>query len=399
VISGGSFEIGPHRGFIRAPRRRFLIEKIEPSSGADTSLTPFFLDFKSKVQIQQVVGLPLTPTDGPGRRLAIPHSGVGGLKEQLAQINQRVARLSDDFRTSRIPVQFRRNGGILLYGAEGTGKTLLLSKVAEASWARVLHVDESVIGPYVGQGQANLRKVFAEAVNYQPSVIIMDRLESLVGKVDRDRDSGQTVSLATTLANEMDKLRGRKVLVIGATIRPNDIDKSLRTPVRFRHEIELPIPNANARIEILKVLQHKDRNAPDAISEAIGEKTHGFVGQDLEALYETALEKAIDRFNSMDNLSNFDGGSETSEQTAHESVDESQAFEVSLADFEAALLEVHPTAMREVFLETPKVKWSDIGGSEHVKRALYKVTVRPFKVSSSTWEYLDYRLTEDSALI
>ena len=279
-----------------------------------------------------------------------------------------------------LPLQMRRHGAILLHGLEGTGKSLLLQKLAQIPWCAVVNVDESVIGQYVGQSQASLRKLFTRAISNQPSLVIIDKVESLAGKHDAEKQ-GVAINLAPALAAELEKARDHEVMVVATTNRPNDIDKTLRTPSRFRYEIELPIPDVYARTEILKIHLDKDKASPDQLCETIGERTHGFVGSDLEALCGAALERAVDRYMNVEEPNGaFEDKQKPSEAEEKALEIENSNVEVLLGDFEAALLEIRPTAMREVFFETPKVKWADIGGSEDVKKALYKVVERPFKV-------------------
>ncbi|KAG9975153.1 AAA-domain-containing protein, partial [Aureobasidium melanogenum] len=221
----------------------------------------------------------------------------------------------------------------------------------------------------------------------------MDNLEAIAGTQQRDFTAS---NLAPALVAELDRLRNTHVLVVAAAHNPNDIDKSLRTPGRLRYEIEIPIPDMRARIQILKVMQGETGTAE--LAETIGERTHGFVGQDLEALFNNALEHALDRYqetttnwlpiqrtgddddsqrtlvNGMQNCSIIDRP-----RTSDTDDTDDGDLQVTLADYEKALLEVRPTAMREIFLETPKVLWSDIGGSGDVKKTLNEVVEWPLK--------------------
>ena len=324
------------------------------------------------------------------RHFVVSDEGVGGLHKQLQQLNKRLDALNVDWTRIGVPLQYRRNGSILLHGPEGTGKSLVLKKLSEAPWNKVFTIDESILSQYVGQSQTALRKLFGEAFKHQPSLVIIDGMDAVAGR--RTREISPAATLAPALAAELDKIRDTQVVVVAATNRLTDIDRSLRTPGRFRYEIEIPVPDVSSRIEILKVLQQKNRHEADPISENIGERTHGFVGSDLEALYENALERAIDRYMYPKNSNSHTISGDTNhhaDETASEatrtgsSSQETLSFEVRLDDFESSLLEIRPTAMKEIFLETPKVRWTDIGGSDEVKRALYRVTERPFKVCVS----------------
>ena len=382
MIAGGTFDITFRRSLAVSKRRRYMIERIEPQNTADDSQGQlYYFDYNSKIVISND-STQLRQTEKE-RNFKINAECIGGLQKQLDWLNKRLKVFNSNNKRLRLPSHMRRNGAILLYGLEGTGKSLLVQKLAQLPWSSVISIDESVLGQYMGQSQASLRKLFARAIANQPSLVIIDKVESLAGKRDIEQQNGS--SLASALAAEFDKVREHQVLVVAATNKPNDIDKSLRTPGRFRYEVELPVPDVNARIEILKVHLNKDKTCVDQVCDIIGEKTHGYVGSDLGALCETAIERAIDRYTEVETTDSVP----TSESTDinlinHQDEDnadkEEDVLRLHLEDFNAALLEIRPTAMREVFFEAPKVKWSDIGGSENIRKAFSKVVERPFKV-------------------
>ena len=163
------------------------------------------------------------------------------------------------------------------------------------------------------------------------------------------------------LAREMDSIRHQRVLVIGATPHLHEVDSSLRVSHRFSREIEIPAPNVQARKDILKALDNGAINSD--LLEQIGEDTHGYVGGDLERLMDGAVDLALLR-----------GREEHGNATLEA---------VTAKDFEDAKRNVRPSAMREVYLETPSVKWSDIGGLEEIKEQLKAVTERSSTVSNS----------------
>ncbi|KZF21202.1 AAA-domain-containing protein [Xylona heveae TC161] len=315
-------------------------------------------------------------------RFEISSGSIGGLHSQVRQINERLSILNSDQYGLRMPHYYRRRGGILLYGPTGTGKTLLLNKLAALSWRKIVTVDSSIIGRYVGDSEASIRKLFLEARNNQPSLIVMDQLEVIATKSGRSESAAST-NIPLTIASELDKLEGTRVFVAAATRKPNEIEESLRAPGRLQYEIEIPIPDANARVEILKALQGLSIGTQDSTSERLGERTHGYVGADLDAIIQLSAEKARSRYmramppskparpaaTEMDGLEN---GETDEEQDA-------RLIKVSQDDIDNALLEIRPTAMREVFLEAPKVRWSDIGGQEEVKQNLREIVEWPFK--------------------
>ncbi|CAD0085228.1 unnamed protein product [Aureobasidium vineae] len=388
ITTGVAFEASSRKGL----RKRFLIEHIESSESKGTPALYLF-DDRSQIVLQDEASA-VTPEAPLPRSMAVTPEGIGGLNKQIELLNKRLSRLIGDIRGRRLPPQVQRNGGILLYGPEGTGKTLLLNHLStQAPWKKVVRIDQSALAGTSSKNQLSVRNLFAEAVAHQPSLVIMDNLEAIAGTQQRDYTAS---NLAPALVAELDRLRNTHVLVVAAAHNPNDVDKSLRTPGRLRYEIEIPIPDMRARIQILKVMQGETGTAE--LAEAIGERTHGFVGQDLEALFNNALEHALDRYqerptnwlpiqhadedddsqrtlvNGMQNCNIVDRP-----RTADTDDTDDGDLQVTLADYEKAMLEVRPTAMREIFLETPKVLWSDIGGSGDVKKTLNEVVEWPLK--------------------
>lgn len=373
-----AFEASSRKGL----RKRYLIENIE-SHGKDSN-SLFYYDDDSELVMQSEASSPVARPSS--QSLAITAEGIGGLNKQILTLNKRLTRLIREARSRRSVSRIQRNGAILLYGPSGTGKSLLLHHLAEAQWQSVLYIDQSVLPGTTTKSQAAIRSTFAEAIAQQPSLIVMDDLHALAGIQQQDIVAG---NLAQTLASELDKLKNTQVLVVAATSRPMDIDISLRNPDRFRYEIEIPIPDMRARIEILKVMHNVANDEHDAVAEAIGERTHGFVGRDLYALCTTAEDYADDRYDEdwVDVQASTNRNSDTTlvdhtgtiDQGPLHNTDTPRDIEVTLADYERALLDVRPTTMKEVFLETPKVLWSEIGGSEDVRVALEEVIEWPLK--------------------
>ena len=269
--------------------------------------------------------------------------------------------------------------------------SLLLGEIASTGWGKVFTLDTSVIGRYVGESEAAIRKVFSDAKKQQPSVIIIDELDTFAPKRNRSSETGE-LKIVSTLVAELDSLNNvsggaklSRVLVIAATNRPNDIDESLRRPGRFESEIEISIPDADARTQILKVLLDIPIDMHNELLEHLGERTHGFVGADLQAVLKKAITNAIFRFERAQTrtvsqaeglITNADNRSAADLHTVKTKI----AHKLTKDDIDAALLEVRPTAMREVYLETPKVRWTDIGGQDEVKQSLREAVEWPLKV-------------------
>ena len=264
--------------------------------------------------------------------------------------------------------------GILLYGAPGTGKTLLASAVAASLGVPTFSVaGASIASPYHGEAEQRLRDVFEQAAeagqaNGRGSLVILDEVDALAPKRE---DSGEVERrVVATLLTLMDGLEAKddaadaRVMVIAATNRPNSIDAALRRPGRFDLEIEIGIPDASSRLAILRALL---RRTPHALSgddlETVAARTHGFVGADLASLVHRAGVTAVRRASALGALPV--AGTDLA------------ALSVALADVEAALLLTRPSAMREVFVETPRVLWSDIGGQDDVKQRLREMVEWP----------------------
>ncbi|KAG5420348.1 AFG2 [Candida metapsilosis] len=295
-------------------------------------------------------------------------SQVGGLAKQTSLLKSTIElplhnpTLFSDFGIS--PPR-----GILLYGPPGTGKTMLLRCAANDINAHILTINgPSIVSKYLGETENAIREIFEEAAQFQPSIIFMDEIDSLVPSRNSD-DSGETESrVVATLLTMMDGMdNSGRIVVVGATNRPNAIDIALRRPGRFDQEIEIGIPDVEARQDILQKQFDKMNKEKYDLSEEdialVATKTHGYVGADLTALCREAVMKAINR-----GLANG---------TPQEKI------KITLDDVFEALSEIRPSAMREIFLEMPKVYWSDIGGQEELKKKLVEVVQLPLEASAS----------------
>lgn len=320
----------------------------------------------------------------PRERLYVPSSGIGGLERQLAQLNERLSAYSGEARKLKLPSYYRaRRGGLILHGPPGTGKTSLLDKVAAAPWRKVLRIDMTVGGRHVGDIEAAVHRVFADALRNQPSVVIIDRLESVAGKA-ASQDIQRYVNIAPSLGEELSRLNDSRVFVIAATNRLKDIDEALRGPGYFEFDIEMPIPDAKTRTEILKLVSGLPRDAAASELESLGDRTHGFVGADLDRLVQLSVDKAkarvlrcVDQDSPGSTCSTCINGAGGIDKVQ---IGDEVMVQVTETDLNDAFLDIRPTAMREVFLETPKVKWSDIGGQPELKKSLKQAVEWPFKV-------------------
>ncbi|KAK5780370.1 hypothetical protein RI543_002126 [Arxiozyma heterogenica] len=298
------------------------------------------------------------------------YKNVGGLNKEI-EILQNTIKLPLNQPTLFSDFGVTPPRGILLHGPPGTGKTMLLRCVANSIDAHILTISgPSIVSKYLGETEAALRDIFNEAQRYQPSMIFIDEVDSLAPNRSND-DSGEVESrIVATLLTLMDGMSASgRVVVIAATNRPNSVDPALRRPGRFDQEIEIGIPDVNARLDILlkqfskmSIERHTLTNEDIKL---IASKTHGYVGADLSALCRESVMKTIQR--------GIKEGINLSETT----------LKVIISDVENALLEVRPSAMREIFLEMPKVYWSDIGGQEDLKRKMREMIQLPLEASET----------------
>jgi transitional endoplasmic reticulum ATPase len=258
-----------------------------------------------------------------------------------------------------------------LYGPPGTGKTLVAKAVATESNAHFIPISgPEIMSKFYGESEARLREIFKEAKEKSPTIIFIDEIDSIAPK--REEVTGEVERrVVSQLLSLMDGLEARgKVIVIAATNRPNAIDPALRRPGRFDREIEIKVPNKKGRLEILQIHTRHMPLTQDVDIEKLASVSHGFVGADLEYLCKEAAMKTLRRM--LPDLKLDE------ERLSPEVLDK---LIVTADDFDNALKDVMPSAMREVYLETPDVKWADIGGLESVKRELAEAVEWPLRYS------------------
>jgi transitional endoplasmic reticulum ATPase len=274
----------------------------------------------------------------------------------------------------RHPQIFRNLGvkpprGVLLHGPPGTGKTLLAKAVANETGAFFFLINgPEIMSKMAGDSEANLRRAFEEAEKNAPAIIFIDEIDSIAPK--RDKTNGELerriVSMLLTL---MDGLKGRgQVVVIGATNRVNTIDPALRRFGRFDREIEMGVPDATGRLEILHIHTRNMKLAEDVDLEAIADATHGFVGADLAQLCtEAALNCIREQLDFIDI---------EDEQIDAEILD---AMSVQQYHFDDAMKLISPSSIRETTVQVPDTKWEDIGGLEQTKKSMIEMVQYPIE--------------------
>src|SRR5713226_6594110 len=298
----------------------------------------------------------------------VAYEDIGGLKDEIQKVREMIEL------PLRHPEIFEKLGieapkGILLHGPPGTGKTLLAKAVASESNSHFISISgPEIMSKFYGESEARIREIFKEGKEKAPTIIFIDEIDSIAPK--REEVTGEVERrVVSQLLSLMDGLEARgKVIVIAATNRPNAIDPALRRLGRFDREIEIKVPDKRGRLEILQI---HTRNMPldtDVDQDRVAAVTHGFVGADLEYLCKEAAMKCLRRLLPELNLED--------EKLSPEVLNK---LIVMMNDFENAVKEVMPSAMREVYLESPDIPWTAIGGLEEVKRELQEAVEWPLR--------------------
>ena len=299
--------------------------------------------------------------------LVVPTDGIGGLEAQVTKLNKSIGGFGNSKSELTISSSLPEwENGILLHGPSGTGKSLLLTKVGEAGWRGVFDLGAELrkYPSTAGKALTAMKDIFTSAKKCQPSIILLDKLERFAA--DHTAPSAaQDIDFIDALCHELEQLRSSRTLVLATTRSLANVSPELRGVRTFSQAIEIPVPNSRSRISILKALNNLTPNATNELLENIASRTHGFVGADLALLSYVAAKEARDRISVIENAR----------------ISVSSIEQVTEQDFDVALLEVKPTAIREAFIEIQETRWDDIGGHEEVKEILRHALISPTKVS------------------
>ena len=301
-------------------------------------------------------------------RPRVTYDEIGGLKEQINRLREIVEL------PLRHPEVFAKLGiephsGILMYGSPGCGKTLIAKALASESSANFYIINgPEIVNKYYGETEARLRDIFKEAKETAPSIIFIDEIDAIAPK--REEAFGDVEKrVVAQLLSLMDGMSDRgNVIVLGATNRPESIDPALRRPGRFDREIEIGVPNAQGRFEILGIHTRGMPLAQDIDLQELALELNGYTGADIKALCREAAMKALRRY-----IPEIDSG------TGKVSPETLRVMDIRSRDFREGMKEIIPTAMREFYVEVSRIKWEDVGGLHNVKRILHDNLIMSIK--------------------
>ncbi len=343
----------------------FVVKSFSPT-GAATMIAP---DTKVKITNK--------PAD-EGNVPNVSYDDLGGLGDAVRKVKEMVEL------PLKHPELFKRLGveppkGVLLHGPPGTGKTMLAKAVAGETSSNFMSIGgPEIVSKFYGESEGKLREIFKEAEENSPSIIFIDEIDSIAPK--RDEVSGEEERrIVAQLLSLMDGLNSRgKVVVIGATNRPNAIDEALRRPGRFDREIEIGIPDRDGRLEILQIHTRGMPLDKDVDLGWLADKTHGYAGADISALTKEAAMTALRRVLKDD------------VEAENTPIEVLNSIVVTKDDFKNALKDMQPSTMREVLIEKPNVKWDDIGALESAKQELKEAVEWPLKFGK-VFEHMNAR--------
>jgi transitional endoplasmic reticulum ATPase len=313
---------------------------------------------KAVVKIERSTVVTILTETSIDKKIRVTFEEIGGLKTQTKRMRE-IVELPLKHPEIFTRLNIEPHSGILLYGPPGCGKTLIAKVLASESEANFYSINgPEIMNKYYGETEARLRDIFKEAKENSPSVIFIDEIDAIAPKREEAYGDVEKRVVAQLLAL-MDGLNDRgNVIVLGATNRPESVDPALRRPGRFDREIEISVPNADGRLEILQI---HTRGMPlqDVDLKVLAAELHGYTGADIKSLCREAAMKAVRTY--LPEIEN---------ETEKIAPDILLKLKITLQDFYDAMHEIVPTAMREFYVESPKVWWREVGGLDDAKRTL-----------------------------
>lgn len=389
-----TFDVAAKKGL----KKRFFVEHVATDGSQDSGSTLFMHDDKTEVSFVESVAEPTEAIATQEFNMRLGADRIGGLSDQIADLNRRLHRLCIKAKSQNQKDGLPWNSSLLLHGYEGTGKSLIIEELQRNSGAKkTVRLEKRQLLGTASKNDAVIQSAFNEALANQPSLVLIDNLEQIAA-------SGDAVLRNTidSLCTGFDSIVGTGVLVVAATRDKTAIDSALIAPKRFSKTIELPVPDSAARVDIVRALFHAEHSKDESLYSNVGSRTHGFTGKDLGQLVWEAMDSALERHveeheewvkvqaqsatSQSTEVTLVDDGNQEQAASSDESTAPSR-ISVTLEDFESALRQVRPTALREIILETPKVTWNDIGGSDRVKERFDTIVGWPMLHSDILAEY------------
>ena len=329
---------------------------------------PVIINNSTEIIVSEESSKAIQISQGNDGQSSITYEDIGGLGDAVSRVREMIEL------PLRHPELFKRLGveapkGVLLHGPPGTGKTLLAKAVANETNSSFYTIGgPEIMSKYHVESEERLRNVFEQAEKNAPSIIFIDEVDSIAPK--REEVTGEVERrIVAQLLSLMDGMTSRgKVVVIAATNRVDAIDPALRRPGRFDREIEIGVPNRDGRLEVLQIHTRGMPLDKDVNLEKLADVSHGFVGADLQALAKEAAMRALRRV-----LPDMDLSSQSIP------LETLRKIIVKMSDFMDVIKEMEPSAMREVFVEVPDIKWDDIGGLSPIKQELQEAVEWPLK--------------------
>jgi transitional endoplasmic reticulum ATPase len=314
---------------------------------------------KGVIRIERATTLTILSEKSDDKKFRITYEEVGGLRSEI-KVMREIVELPLRHPELFVRLGIEPHSGVLLYGPPGCGKTLLAKVLASESDANMFSINgPEIMNKYYGETEAKLRDIFKEAKENSPSMIFIDEIDAIAPKREEAYGDVEKRVVAQLLAL-MDGLTDRgNVIVLGATNRPDSVDPALRRPGRFDREMEISVPNADGRLEVMEIHTRGMPIASDVNLKVLSSELNGYTGADMKSLCREAAMRSIRRY-----LPEID--LETEKIPARVL----QSMEVKLIDFYDAMREVVPTAMREFYVERSKVYWDDVGGLDNAKKTL-----------------------------